>query len=174
MRIETFSPSHRQGVIDALTAVRACGGNYPPPHVGADAVSVGSWLEQHPCVIRLVALYGENVAGHVQLVDPAAAHPALSRFLIRHTDISPVATLELSRLFVAPGYAGLGLGRRLLEAATEACDRMELRAVLRVRAEQSAAVALYRRVGWVELGGYRSDTGAVMLGFAAPRSGRAW
>jgi RimJ/RimL family protein N-acetyltransferase len=57
-------------------------------------------------------------------------------------------------VYVAPGYRGTGLGRRLLQRVIDLAREMEgLRRVnLTVNANNSAAFALYRSLGFVEYG----------------------
>ncbi|MFG2141161.1 GNAT family N-acetyltransferase [Streptomyces sp. NPDC048650] len=67
---------------------------------------------------------------------------------------------EISRLYVAPGARGRGLGRLLLQAAAgEAADR-GLRPVLEVLSSDTSAIALYERLGWIRTGSERQDWGA--------------
>ncbi|MGD3111290.1 N-acetyltransferase family protein [Streptomyces sp. YGL11-2] len=62
---------------------------------------------------------------------------------------------EVSRLYVAPGAHGSGLGARLL--ATVEAEARGLRLVLEVKTTNTAAVALYERRGWVRCGTERQE-----------------
>ncbi|MFF3742683.1 GNAT family N-acetyltransferase [Streptomyces kronopolitis] len=67
---------------------------------------------------------------------------------------------EISRLYVAPAARGAGLGRRLLETAAAAARARGLRPVLEVKTTDTAAVALYERLGWLRHGTERQEWGA--------------
>ncbi|MCK7622883.1 GNAT family N-acetyltransferase [Streptomyces sp. RS10V-4] len=56
---------------------------------------------------------------------------------------------EVSRLYVAPGAHGRGLGARLLDTIDAEAAARGLRLVLEVKTSNVAAVALYERRGWV-------------------------
>lgn len=79
---------------------------------------------------------------------------------------------RISSLAVAPFAAGRGLGRMLLgaaevEAGRRGCDRLRLE----VRADNAAAVALYRSSGYLEIGrreGYYDDGEAALRYEKAP------
>ncbi|MER6047582.1 GNAT family N-acetyltransferase [Streptomyces sp. NPDC001793] len=62
---------------------------------------------------------------------------------------------EVSRLYVAPGARGHGLGTRLM-AVVEA-EARGLRLVLEVKTSDTSAVALYERRGWVRRGTERQE-----------------
>lgn len=55
----------------------------------------------------------------------------------------------MSRLYVAPAARGHRLGQRLMERLMEAARGQGLRPVLDVVATDTAATALYERLGWV-------------------------
>jgi ribosomal protein S18 acetylase RimI-like enzyme len=63
---------------------------------------------------------------------------------------------EVKRMFVVPQYSGQGIGRMLLEqviAAARAHNMTRLR--LEVLTSSTAAIALYRRLGFKEIAHYR-------------------
>ncbi|MFI0902566.1 GNAT family N-acetyltransferase [Streptomyces sioyaensis] len=66
---------------------------------------------------------------------------------------------EISRLYVAPGARGAGLGRRLLHTAEAAAAARGLRPVLEVKTTDTAAIALYERLGWLRRGTERQEWG---------------
>ncbi|UFX42510.1 bifunctional helix-turn-helix transcriptional regulator/GNAT family N-acetyltransferase [Bradyrhizobium sp. 41S5] len=65
---------------------------------------------------------------------------------------------EIKRLWVAPSARGLGLGRRLMEAAERAARELGI-AVLRLDTNSALAEAgqLYRRTGWTEIPRFNDD-----------------
>ncbi|MCC8957696.1 MarR family transcriptional regulator [Bradyrhizobium sp. Pear77] len=65
---------------------------------------------------------------------------------------------EIKRLWVAPSARGLGLGRRLMDAAEKAARELGI-AVLRLDTNSALAEAgqLYRRSGWTEIPRFNDD-----------------
>ena len=65
---------------------------------------------------------------------------------------------EIKRLWVAPAARGLGLGRRLMDAAESAARELGI-AVLRLDTNSALAEAgqLYRRTGWTEIPRFNDD-----------------
>ncbi|SDF53416.1 DNA-binding transcriptional regulator, MarR family [Bradyrhizobium brasilense] len=65
---------------------------------------------------------------------------------------------EIKRLWVAPGARGLGLGRRLMDAAEQAARELGI-AVLRLDTNSALPEAgqLYRRTGWTEIPRFNDD-----------------
>ncbi|WP_050386707.1 bifunctional helix-turn-helix transcriptional regulator/GNAT family N-acetyltransferase [Bradyrhizobium pachyrhizi] len=65
---------------------------------------------------------------------------------------------EIKRLWVAPGARGLGLGRRLMDAAEKAARELGI-AVLRLDTNSALPEAgqLYRRTGWTEIPRFNGD-----------------
>lgn len=100
-----------------------------------------------PLVASWVAELDGRLAGHIGLSrsDTGDAAPGLWS---ARTGTGTDATAVVSRLFVAPWARGHGIGAMLMaRAVTEAKDR-GLHPVLDVVASDTAAAALYERLGW--------------------------
>jgi putative acetyltransferase len=70
----------------------------------------------------------------------------------------PPAIAELKRMYVRPAARGRGLGRALAVAALEAAAELDYELVrLDTVAELEVAAALYRELGFVEIGPYRHN-----------------
>jgi len=65
---------------------------------------------------------------------------------------------EIKRLWVAPSARGLGLGRRLMEAAEDAARKLSIR-MLRLDTNSALGEAgqLYRSTGWTEIDRFNDD-----------------
>ncbi|MGH6677902.1 MAG: bifunctional helix-turn-helix transcriptional regulator/GNAT family N-acetyltransferase [Bradyrhizobium sp.] len=65
---------------------------------------------------------------------------------------------EIKRLWVAPAARGLGLGRRLMDAAEDAARQVSIK-ILRLDTNSALAEALelYRRTGWTEIDRFNDD-----------------
>ncbi|NPV24721.1 bifunctional helix-turn-helix transcriptional regulator/GNAT family N-acetyltransferase [Bradyrhizobium aeschynomenes] len=65
---------------------------------------------------------------------------------------------EIKRLWAAPAARGLGLGRRLMDAAENAARRLS---ITRLRLDTNSALAeaqqLYRKTGWTEIERFNDD-----------------
>ncbi|MEU7278921.1 GNAT family N-acetyltransferase [Streptomyces sp. NPDC045431] len=107
----------------------------------------GAWLTPSSLIASWVAELEGRPAGHIGLSrsDPADAAPGLwSVRTGRGTDRAAV----VNRLFVAPWARGHGIGALLMaRAVTEARD-LGVHPVLDVLASDTAAAALYERLGW--------------------------
>ncbi|KTS30971.1 PadR family transcriptional regulator [Methylobacterium indicum] len=102
--------------------------------------------------------------------DPEAADMMRPRgaFLVAVSDGLPIGCVglkgkggemaEIKRLWVCPSARGLGLSRRLMEAAEAAAREIGI-AVLRLDSNSALteALALYRRTGWVEIDRFNDD-----------------
>lgn len=82
--------------------------------------------------------------------------------------LTPESWGEIKRMFVRPGFRGLGLGRLILtRLESEARDRGATRLVLEMGASQPEAGGLYRSVGFSETpcwGEYLATPASVCLG----------
>ncbi|SEQ53181.1 Acetyltransferase (GNAT) family protein [Streptomyces radiopugnans] len=106
-----------------------------------------TWLTPPSLVASWVAELDGRVAGHVGLSrsGPGDAAPGLWS---ARTGVGADAAAVVNRLFVAPWARGHGIGALLIaRAAAEARER-RLHPVLDVAASDTAAAALYERLGW--------------------------
>lgn len=70
----------------------------------------------------------------------------------------PPRVAELKRMYVAPGHRGAGIGRRLCEAALSHAARLGYASIkLDSDPTLTAALALYRRLGFVPTDRYNAD-----------------
>lgn len=105
------------------------------------------WLSPPSLVASWVVEQGGRIAGHVGLSRSDAGDAAPGLWSAR-TGTGADRIAVISRLFVAPSARGRGLGATLLtRAASEARER-GLHPVLDVVASDTAAAALYERLGW--------------------------
>lgn len=97
-----------------------------------------------------------SLGGHIALIEASATEA------------------RVERLFVARAATGSGVGRRLLELSLDRADKDGLRVSLEVADNCTAAIDLYRRIGWTETGKVAIEWGAgnphELLTFAAPHS----
>ncbi|WP_329396020.1 GNAT family N-acetyltransferase [Streptomyces melanogenes] len=128
--------------VHALAAVHECDG-YPVnwPDRPAD------WLAQPSLLAAWVAELDGRVAGHVGLSLSGTGDVAPGLWSAR-AGVGPDATAVVSRLFVAPGARGHGIGRLLLGRAVSEARARGRHPVLDVVASDTAATALYERLGW--------------------------
>ncbi|MFV2120279.1 GNAT family N-acetyltransferase [Streptomyces sp. Act-28] len=107
----------------------------------------GAWLTPPSLIASWVAEVDGRVAGHIGLSRSGAGDAAPGLWSAR-TGVSVDATVVVNRLFVAPWARGRGIGALLMaQAVTEARGR-GLHPVLDVVASDTAAAALYERLGW--------------------------
>ncbi|MGH6777070.1 MAG: bifunctional helix-turn-helix transcriptional regulator/GNAT family N-acetyltransferase [Bradyrhizobium sp.] len=102
--------------------------------------------------------------------DPDAVDmvPPRGTFLIAMSDGQPLGCVglkgtggelaEIKRLWVAPSARGLGLGRRLMDAAENAARELSIKILrLDTNGALAEALALYRRTGWTEIDRFNDD-----------------
>jgi GNAT superfamily N-acetyltransferase len=117
---------------------------------------------------ELSAAYPEPGATHFRL-DPDEVAPGRGSFLVARADGRPVGCgavrlldghdAELKRMYVVPALRGRGIGRALLSALeSEAHALGSRRVVLETGTRQTAALALYRRAGFVDIPPYGEYT----------------
>jgi GNAT superfamily N-acetyltransferase len=108
------------------------------------------WIRSRDVIGAWVAEEAGELLGHVNLRRPGDHVPA--RMWRARGGTGECALV--SRLFVVPAAQRRGLGLALLVAACARAAEIDRRPVLDVRDDNLAAVALYRRLGWTELGVY--------------------
>ncbi|MFC8129970.1 GNAT family N-acetyltransferase [Streptomyces sp. NPDC057302] len=109
------------------------------------------WLAGGSVVGAWVAELEGRVAGHVALCRSAADDVAPALWSGR-TGVAGEGIAVVSRLFVAPGARGHGLGAMLLERVVAEARELGLFPVLDVVTSDTSATALYERTGWRFLG----------------------
>lgn len=116
-----------------------------------------------PSAGRLTAALDEELGRRypgmaVNGIDAAGFEARGGIFVVGYVDDEPgvcgalrpyEGAVEIKRMFVAPAYRGIGLGRRMLEfLESEAVRRGFTRAVLETGNNQPEAISLYRSAGW--------------------------
>ncbi|MEU6157532.1 GNAT family N-acetyltransferase [Streptomyces sp. NPDC047130] len=128
--------------VEVLRAVHARDGY--PLDWPADPVA---WLSPATSPAAWVAEHDGRIVGHVALSRPGEGDEAPARW-----GGGPDRAAVVSRLFVSPAARGLGLGAALLRRVTDEAAAAGLHPVLDVLSTDTAADALYRRLGWRHLG----------------------
>lgn len=105
------------------------------------------WLSHASPLGAWVAELGGRVVGHVGLSRGGEGDLAPS-FWSDRNGTSMDLTAVVSRLFVAPQARGHGIGALLIGQAVEEARTRGLHPVLDVVASDTAAAALYERLGW--------------------------
>lgn len=99
---------------------------------------------------------------------PEALRPPLGSFLVARHAGQPVGCCalkgtggdiaEIKRLWIAPGARGLGLARRLMEAAEAEARALGItRLRLDTNRALTEAIALYLRLGWTEVPPFNTE-----------------
>jgi GNAT superfamily N-acetyltransferase len=116
--------------------------NWPerPAEWIAGAASLGAW----------VAELDGRLMGHIGL-SPSGAGDLAPALWGDRNGTGPERAAVVSRLFVAPGARGLGTGALLIGRAEREARQRGLHPVLDVVASDTAATALYERLGWERL-----------------------
>ncbi len=102
-----------------------------------------------------VAVVDGQVVGHVSVT--SVQHDALGVLWMQETSQPPQNLACLSVLFVDPSVRGLGVGGALMDAAEDWIFIRGRTAVLDVVQKHSAALTVYRRRGWREIGMARPE-----------------
>jgi GNAT superfamily N-acetyltransferase len=105
------------------------------------------WLCRPSLLAAWVSELDGRVVGHVGLSRSEAGDTAPALWSSRQ-GVSGDATAVVGRLFVAPGVRGHGIGALLMAQAVREARRRGLHPVLDVLASDTAAAALYERLGW--------------------------
>lgn len=106
-----------------------------------------AWLSHASLSGVWVAELGGRLVGHVSLSSGGEGDLAPGLWSERNGTNKALAVV-VSRLFVAPQARGNGIGALLVGHAVEESRRRGLHPVLDVVASDTAAVALYKRLGW--------------------------
>nr|WP_246212683.1 GNAT family N-acetyltransferase [Streptomyces abyssomicinicus] len=148
------------GCVQVLRAVHDQDGY--PSNWPADPAA---WLTPPSPRAAWVAERDGLIVGHVALARPGEDDEAPGRW----GDTAGAGVVN--RLFVSPAARGLGLGAALLDRLTAEAAAAGLHPVLDVLATDTAAVALYERLGWRHLGDATprwADRAVTVRCYAAP------
>ena len=128
--------------VEALAAVHRHSG-YPVnwPDRPAD------WLTTRAQLASWVAELDGRVVGHLSLSRATKGDAAPGVWAAR-TGVGVDVTAVVGRLFVSPAARGHGLGAVLMARAVEEARTLGLHPVLDVVDSDTAATALYERLGW--------------------------
>jgi GNAT superfamily N-acetyltransferase len=110
----------------------------------------GDWLPQASALGSWVVDLDGRVAGHVSLSRGAEGDVAPALWSERNGTSREQAAV-VGRLFVAPPARGHGIGALLMDRAVEEARHRGLHPLLDVLASDTAAAALYERLGWTRL-----------------------
>ncbi|GAA3990459.1 GNAT family N-acetyltransferase [Allokutzneria multivorans] len=110
----------------------------------------GEWLSPESLLRAWVAELDGGVVGHVGLSRRGEGDLAPGLWSERSGQ-SPDETAVLNRLFVTPRARGHGIGALLIERAVAEARERGVHPVLDVVASDTAAAALYERLGWVHM-----------------------
>lgn len=160
-RLESHIPQTAAG----LVKVHASDG-YPVEGVGEPE----AWLTPPGMINAWVAMKSGVVIGHVAINRPVDAWAATLWIDQSGESASDVAVL--SRLFVVPEARKMTAGESLVRAALGYARTRGIRLVLDVLAKDVAAIRLYTRLGWKNIGSaahaYGAGEQAEALCFVAP------
>lgn len=143
-RIEEDIPA----LADVLVRVHAKDG-YPVEGV-ADPEA---WLRSDRMLGAWVAEVDGEVVGHVMLTEPGGGDKA-AQMLVRRDGLCAEDVAVLGRLFVDPTARGQRISYLLLDEAVLVAGVLKRRPTLDVMQKDAAAIAAYRRRGWVPLGNF--------------------
>lgn len=110
----------------------------------------GEWLSQEAALGSWVAELDGRVAGHVSLCRSGEGDVAPVLWSERNGTSREQAAV-VGRLFVAPQARGHGIGALLMGRVVTEARHHGLHPVLDVVASDTAAAALYERLGWTRL-----------------------
>ncbi|WP_399926937.1 GNAT family N-acetyltransferase [Streptomyces kanamyceticus] len=107
----------------------------------------GDWLLGAATLGAWVAELDGRVVGHVSL-SRSAPDDAAPGLWSERTGVGVEASAVVSRLYVAPTARGHGIGALLARRAVREARTRALHPVLDVVSSDTAAIALYERLGW--------------------------
>ncbi|WP_328876440.1 GNAT family N-acetyltransferase [Streptomyces sp. NBC_00287] len=105
------------------------------------------WLTPPSLLAAWVAVMDGRVVGHVCLSRSGPGDAAPELWSAR-SGVGADKAAVVNRLFVAPAARGNGIGALLLQRAVAAARELGRHPVLDVVASDTAAAALYERLGW--------------------------
>lgn len=109
-----------------------------------------AWLTPHGLINAWVAVKSEIIIGHVAITRPTDEWAVLLWIEQSGEDTGRVAVL--ARLFVVPEARSMAVGEGLMRAAVDYAHSQGIRLVLDVLAKDTAAIRLYTRLGWKNIG----------------------
>ncbi|MEU7104389.1 GNAT family N-acetyltransferase [Streptomyces stramineus] len=131
-----------------------------------------AWLTQSALISASVAERQGRIVGHIGLARSAVGDAAPGLWSARE-GVPVASTAVISRLFVDPASRGHGIGALLMARAAREARERGLHPVLDVVASDTAAAALYERLGWERLATVEQrwgpDTTVTVRCYAAPR-----
>lgn len=107
----------------------------------------GEWLSADRALGSWVAELDGRVVGHIGLCRSGADDLAPGLWAGRN-GVGAEKAAVVTRLFVSPRARGHGIGALLMGEAVREAERLGLHPVLDVVASDTAAAALYERLGW--------------------------
>ena len=118
-----------------------------------------SWLSPPGLVCAWVGELDGSVVGHALVTRAKPGDDAVDLWVERSQE--PTAKIVvLGRLFVGPEGRGHGVGEQLTRAAMDFARERDNRLVLDVMEKDRAAIRLYQRLGWKNIGGARHRFGS--------------
>jgi len=110
-----------------------------------------AWLTPTGLLHAIVGELDDSVVGHALITSSTASDDAAAIWTERTGE--PVEQLlTFGRLFVGPAGRGHGVGEQLTRAAMAYAKEQDRRLVLDVMEKDKAAIRLYERLGWQNIG----------------------
>lgn len=158
VRVVPFDRAHIPALAEVLVTVREQNPDYPPALYATDTQeSLTGWLDDDEPLDRWTILVDDVPAGHSMLV---GTHAYIEDHLAdSDSDVRASDTVELSKVFVAPGYRHHGLGRALVQHSLDAVRGLGKVPVLAVLATSPEAIRLYPRLGMRNRGFFHGQSG---------------
>ena len=143
--IRPFEDADLADAASALVQVHATDG-YPVE--GVDDPE--AWLRSSDVIAAWVGVMNERIIGHVAIMQPHG-EDAVSLWMQQSDDAEGQIGV-LARLFVVKEARKHAAGERLAQAAMDYGNEHGRRLVLDVMTKDAAAIRLYERLGWREIG----------------------